>query len=167
MRGKAVTFKESNPKDAVGTRKWRYFTTVPMTVICEVGVAMLEGARKYGRHNYRVAGVRSSVYVDAAMGHVVQWWEGEDNDPDTGLSHITKAISSLVVLRDAMMQGQLIDDRPPRADISHLRSNLQQLVDDTFDRIPKAVPAHTELDGSDADLDQLSLLAHNWQKDAP
>ena len=57
-------WKETNPKDAVGIRKWRNFATVSMTVMAEVGVAMMEGARKYGRHNYRVSGVRASVYVD-------------------------------------------------------------------------------------------------------
>lgn len=54
------------------------------------------------------------------------WWEGEDLDadtaeldddgkpiPGTGLSHITEAIVSLAVLRDAMIQGMLEDDRPP------------------------------------------------------
>lgn len=83
--------------------------------MAEVGVAMLEGATKYGRHNYRVAGVRSSVYYDAVMRHLIAWWEGEDIDPDSKLSHVTKAITSLVVLRDAMMQGMATDDRPPRS----------------------------------------------------
>src|SRR3546814_1311497 len=109
--------KDTNPKDAVGKKKWRQFSTIPVTIIWELGVAMLEGARKYGRHNYRVAGVRSSVYVDAAIGHITQWWEGEDLDPDTGLSHITKAMASLAVLRDAMIQGKFLDDRPPKTDI--------------------------------------------------
>lgn len=104
--------KLTNPKDMVGTRK-APMSTVPANVIAEVGVAMLEGASKYGRHNYRIAGVRSSVYYDAVMRHLMAWWEGEDIDPDSGMSHITKAITSLVVLRDAMMQGMATDDRPP------------------------------------------------------
>ena len=72
-----------------------------------------EGAAKYGRHNYRAVGVRASVYYDATMRHLMRWWEGEDNDPDSGLSHVTKAIASLAVLRDATLQGKLQDDRPP------------------------------------------------------
>ncbi|TGW07669.1 hypothetical protein EN788_35460, partial [Mesorhizobium sp. M2D.F.Ca.ET.145.01.1.1] len=117
--------KASNPKDSVGARKWRQYATVPATVIAELGVAMLEGAAKYGRHNYRVAGVRASVYVDAAKGHIDQWWEGEDYDPDVPgqrLSHITKAIASLVVLRDAMIQDMLNDDRPPKAKLDKVRA---------------------------------------------
>lgn len=134
----------NNPKDAVGIRKWRYFTTVPLTVMCEVGVAMLEGARKYGRSNYRVAGVRASVYVDAAMGHITQWWEGEDIDADSKLSHITKAISSLVVLRDAMIQDMLQDDRPPKGKLDAVRAEMQRTVNEMFERHPQPVAAFTE-----------------------
>lgn len=141
-----LSTKDTNPKDAVGTRKWRQFTTVPFTIIWELGVAMLEGARKYGRHNYRVAGVRGSVYIDAAFGHLSQWWEGEDHDPDTGLNHITKAMASLAVLRDAMIQGKFVDDRPPKTDIGAVRDELQARVDEIFERIPEAKAAYVEGD---------------------
>lgn len=108
-------WKDTNPKDAVGTKKVGW-TSIPFTVLWELGLALLEGARKYARHNYRVAPVRASVYIDAAQArHLAVWWEGEDTDPDSGLSHITKAIASLVVLRDAMIQGTWIDDRPPKS----------------------------------------------------
>lgn len=142
----ALSSKDTNPKDAVGTKKWRQYCTVPITIIWELGVAMLEGARKYGRHNYRVAGVRASVYVDAAKGHIDQWWEGEDLDPDTGLSHITKAMASLAVLRDAMIQDKMLDDRPPKTDIEKVRNDLQAIVDDIFERIPEAKDAFLEGD---------------------
>src|SRR3569832_2708438 len=88
--------KPSNPKDAVGIKK-APLSTVSAPVIAELGVAMLEGARKYGRHSYRALGVRASAYYDATMRHLMQFWEGEDVDPDSGLSHITKAIASFVV----------------------------------------------------------------------
>lgn len=104
--------KPSNPKDIVGVRK-APMSTVSAAVIAEVGVAMLEGATKYGRHNYRIVGVRASVYYDALMRHMQAWWEGEDIDPDSGMSHIVKAITTLVVLRDAMICSNVEDDRPP------------------------------------------------------
>jgi hypothetical protein len=80
--------------------------------MAEVGLAMMEGARKYGKYNWRRAGVRASVYIDAAMRHLTQWQEGENIDPDSGINHITKAIASLTVLRDSMMHGNFTDDRP-------------------------------------------------------
>jgi hypothetical protein len=141
-----MTTKATNPKDAVGIKKWRQLCTVSMTVLAEVGVAMMEGARKYGRHNYRSAGVRASVYVDAAMGHILQWWEGEDKDPDTGLSHITKAIASLFVLRDAMIQDMLTDDRPPKANLAAVRAELQKVVDEMFVKYPESKAAFTEIE---------------------
>ncbi|POR54556.1 hypothetical protein B0G62_102164 [Paraburkholderia eburnea] len=107
-----MTAKPSNPKDLVGVRK-APMSTVSAAVMAEVGVAMLEGAAKYGRHNYRAVGVRASVYYDATIRHLFSWWEGEDIDPDSGMSHITKAITSLVVLRDAMIQSMMTDDRAP------------------------------------------------------
>lgn len=106
--------EDTNPKDAVGSRKAK-LSVIPGNVLFDLGLAMTEGAVKYGRHNYRICGVRASVYYDAAMGHLVDWWEGQDIDPDSGLNHVTKSIASLVILRDAMMQGMLDDDRPPSA----------------------------------------------------
>lgn len=111
--------KDTNPKDSVGIKKVP-MSTVPAAVMAEVGLAMLEGALKYGRHNYRASGVRASVYYDATLRHLFAWWEGQDLDPDSGLSHVTKAIACLVVLRDSMRQGMLTDDRPPGSDVSFI-----------------------------------------------
>jgi hypothetical protein len=107
-----VETKPTNPKDAVGVAKVP-FSTLPAGVLAEAAVAMFEGARKYGRHNYRAVGVRYSVYYDATMRHLTAWWEGQDTDPDSGLSHIVKALVCLVVLRDSMIIGNATDDRPP------------------------------------------------------
>ena len=141
-----MTSKPTNPKDQVGVKKWRQFFPVPCRVMWEVGVAMLEGARKYGRFNYREAGVLASIYVDAAKGHIDCWVEGEDLDPDTGLSHITKAIASLTVLRDGMLQGNFVDDRPPRHEkLDEHRAMLQGVVDRMFEAHPEPVDPFTEL----------------------
>ena len=130
--------KDTNPKDAFGVRKWRQLCVIPFTVMWELGVAMLEGGLKYGRHNYRAAGVRASVYVDAAMGHIMSFWEGEDLDPDSSakLSHITKAIASLTVLRDAMIQDMWTDDRPPKTNLPELSASLQTSVEALMDEFP-------------------------------
>lgn len=130
--------KPSNPKDAIGVKKAK-FSVIPAGVLFDVGLAMLEGACKYGRHNYRGAGVRASVYYDAAMGHMADWWEGQNLDPDSGLSHVTKAIASLVVLRDAMFQDMLTDDRPPRSKVSKVDFNglAAEIIDRHADKAPK------------------------------
>ena len=135
-------YKETNPKDSCGVKK-APMSTVSAIVMAEVGVAMLEGSRKYGRHNYRVASVLASVYYDAAMRHLMDWWEGTDIDPDSGMSHITKAITSLVVLRDAMLQGKFNDDRPPATIKEGWLSDLNKKSADIIQKYPDGVPAYT------------------------
>lgn len=135
--------KETNPKDLVGIKK-APLSTVSSPVLLEVGVAMLEGARKYGRHNYRKSGVAASVYYDATIRHLMSWWEGEDTDPDSGLSHITKAIASLTVLRDSMIRENWIDDRPPSTEDFMKGLNLK--VEEIIKKYPNAVPPVTKKD---------------------
>ncbi len=123
--------KSSNPKDSVGVLK-APLSTVSAPVLAELGVALLEGSLKYGRHNYRVVGIRASIYYDATIRHLFSWWEGENIDPDSGMSHITKAISSLCVLRDAMIQQKMEDDRPPHSkefykDLNHKVEMLKEM----------------------------------------
>lgn len=134
--------KDTNPKDAVGTKKVP-LSTVSAQVLGEVGLAMLEGARKYGRHNYRVAGVRASVYYDATLRHLMAWWEGEDVDPDSGLSHVTKAIAGLCVVRDSMLQGNMVDDRPPEVANRKWVQELNARAAELIERYPDPLPAHT------------------------
>ena len=134
--------KDTNPKDSVGVKK-APMSTVSGPVLAELGVAMMEGARKYGRHNYRVAGVQASVYYDAALRHLFSYWEGEDVDPDSGLSHITKCLSTLVVLRDSMIQNTLTDDRPPKAPEGWM-IDLNKKAAALIEKYPNAPKACTE-----------------------
>jgi hypothetical protein len=135
--------KPSNPKDSVGIKKTP-FSTIPSPVLAELGLAMLEGALKYGRHNYRAVGVRASVYYDAFMRHVTAYWEGEDIDPDSGLSHLVKAIACLVVLRDSMMRGNWVDDRPPRCE-DGWTAELNKKAALLLEKYPNPVEAYTEI----------------------
>lgn len=145
----APELKPSNPKDAVGVKK-AAMSYVSAPVLLELGLAMMEGGMKYGKHNYRVIGVRASVYYDAAMRHLMAWWEGEDVDPDSGLSHLTKAIASLVVARDAMIMGKFNDDRPPKAPTGWI-NELNKHVEKLMQRHPNPKQPHTQIDMVDAD----------------
>lgn len=135
-----MTKKPTNPKDSIGIRK-APMSTVSAAVLSEIGVGMLEGAAKYGRHNYREAGVRASVYYDAALRHLFSWWEGEDIDPDSGMSHITKALACLTVFRDAQIQDMWEDDRPPKSKnfYEDLNKKAGQILDKYKDMKPKHV----------------------------
>lgn len=135
--------KDSNPKDAVGTKKVP-FSVLPWRVIAEIGLALLEGARKYGRHNWRVAGVRASVYIDASMRHLSDFWEGTDIDPDSGLSHITKAMAGLTVLRDSMLHGNWVDDRPPKVKEGWIQE-YNKKAEEIIKKYPNPLEPYTEL----------------------
>lgn len=128
--------KPTNPKDSFGSSK-AGISRVPACVVTEVGLAMDEGGAKYRGYNYRVAGVRASIYVDAVWRHLFQqfWDLGEDIDKDSGLSHVTKAIASLVVLRDSMIRGNWVDDRPPKQP-SGLMDELNQHKKNLLDKYP-------------------------------
>lgn len=136
-----MEFKDTNPKDAVGIRK-AGMSCVPAEVLIELGLAMMEGARKYGRHNYRAVGVRASVYYDAALRHLFAWWEGEDIDPDSGISHLTKAMACLVVIRDSIVCNNWSDDRPPSL-VNGWQTDLNKKAGDLIDRLPESKEAYT------------------------
>lgn len=144
QRAKGALSKDTNPKDAVGIRK-APMSVLPRRPLYEAALGLLEGGRKYGRHNYRIAGVRGSVYFDATMRHLDDWWEGTDIDPDSGLSHITKAICSLLVLRDAMLNDMWMDDRPPKLPEGWLRE-VNELAGGVVDRYPDAKDPYTQLE---------------------
>jgi Domain of unknown function (DUF5664) len=88
---------------------------VPISAVVGIALGMEEGALKYSRHNYRIVGVRASVYYDAATRHLAAFWNGQDLDPDSkvGLHHLDKALASIAVLRDSIWRGNWVDDRPP------------------------------------------------------
>jgi hypothetical protein len=111
----------------------------------EMALGMMEGARKYARHNYRVSGVRASVYYDAAMRHLMDWWEGTDTDPDSGLSHVTKAMSALHVLRDAMMNEMWVDDRPPKMKDKDWLKNMNLKAAEIIKKYPNGLDPFTQI----------------------
>jgi hypothetical protein len=156
--------KDTNPKDAVGIRK-ASMSCVPAQPLMELGLAMMEGARKYGRHNYRVAGIRASVYYDAALRHLMAWWEGEDIDPESGLSHLIKAMACLTVVRDGMLMGNWVDDRPPSL-TSGWQTELNKKASDLIDRWPDAKDAYVnaKLETVDADTAGYSVGVHSKDK---
>jgi hypothetical protein len=73
------------------------------------------------------------------MRHLISYWEGEDIDPDSGMSHLTKAMCSLAVWRDAQMQNMETDDRPPRGKQFYAECNAKtaEIIERHKDKTPK------------------------------
>lgn len=55
------------------------------------------GAQKYADNNWRKGLLYSRVF-GALLRHVWAWWMGEDNDPETGLSHMAHAAWNCMTL---------------------------------------------------------------------
>lgn len=136
--------KDTNPKDAIGIKKVP-FSLIPENVLAELSLAFLEGARKYRSYNWRVAGVRASVYIDALRRHLGAWVNGEDIDPDSGLSHLVKAMACLVILRDSMMVGNWVDDRPPAIKDGWI-NDLNKKAAEIINKYPVPLDPYTELE---------------------
>lgn len=107
-----IDVKPTNPKDVIGSTKLP-MSLVPDTIEMYASLAYLEGALKYGRYNWRIAGVRASIYRDALRRHLAKWWNGEDCDPTTGVPHLASVIACAGIILDAGLCDKLEDDRPP------------------------------------------------------
>lgn len=119
--------KDTNPKDAIGSTKLS-FGLVPDTLSTFAALAFTEGATKYGSYNWRVAGVRASIYRDALERHLKKWWNGEEVDPKTGVSHLASVIACAGIILDAALVGKLTDDRPPKAPMGELIDSMEAKV---------------------------------------
>lgn len=102
----------TNPKDAVAAAK-PDLSLVPPALVIWVAKCMEDGARKYSKANWRDEDkkVRMTVYLSAALRHIMALNDGEDCASDTGLPHAAHAAASLGIILDALACGTLIDDR--------------------------------------------------------
>lgn len=138
--------KATNPKDAIGSTKLSY-GLVPDTIPTFAALAFTEGATKYGSYNWRVAGVRASIYRDALERHLKKWWNGEEVDPKTGVPHLASVIACAGIILDAALVGKLTDDRPPKAPMSELIDSMESKVAHLKELHKDKHPKHqTELD---------------------
>ena len=145
-----ATVKASNPKDSIGADKLPLFLW-PATATNLGCLALLDGALKYGRSNFRHVGVRASIYHDAAKRHISAWFEGEDTDPDSGLPHLAHALACLAIIVDAEAAGKLHDDRMTvggyRAQVEALTGHVARLKSLHASRDPKHYTIADEAQG--------------------
>lgn len=107
-----TTYPDGNPKSVQGAKKFslRY---IPLPAQVEMCRALEDGDKKYGPANWRETGVAASVYVDAALRHIMQFYDGgQDNADDSGVHNLGHAMACLAIIVDAQYNGTLIDDRP-------------------------------------------------------
>ncbi len=78
-----------------------------------VGKVMGYGAKKYAAHNWR-GGIVYSRLVAACLRHITAFNDGQDLDPETGLSHLYHASCCLMFLSEFVEHRPDLDDRYKR-----------------------------------------------------
>ncbi len=73
-------------------------------------LGMTYGAKKYGNHNWR-NGIAISRYLSAALRHIFAFMCGEDNDPESGISHLGHAKCNLGMALQTLEDHPNLDDR--------------------------------------------------------
>lgn len=109
--------KSSNPKRAFGVRK-PSAQFIPPVALIEESAVMALGAAKYGAFNWQDDPVDATTYYSAALRHLMQWFSGEDDDTESGASHLAHVRACMAILLDAQASGKLIDDRPKCAPVT-------------------------------------------------
>ena len=120
--------KPTNPKDAIGSNKLPLHLW-PMSATAFGCIGLANGMLKYGRSNWREAGVRPSIYVDAAIRHLTDWFEGGEEDPDDGVHNLAGAIACVAILIDAKMKlplGNPSAERDLLQSLDRVESALRQ-----------------------------------------
>lgn len=83
---------------------------IPGPALIEVAKVLTVGATKYNAWNWQKGFIWGRL-SGAALRHLFAWLSGEDNDPETGLSHIAHAICCMMFLMDHILLGLGEDDR--------------------------------------------------------
>lgn len=103
--------EDANVKTAAAAGKPR-MAAVPPIAIMALGAAMQTGADKYGYFNWRETSVTASVFYNAMVRHLEQWYSGEQHASDTGVHHLAHLMAGAAIILDAEMNEVFNDDRP-------------------------------------------------------
>lgn len=86
---------------------------LPGDAVEEIVKVLDFGQKKYAPRNWE-KGMSWSRVFSALMRHMWAWWEGEDTDKETGLSHLAHAGCCILFLLSFEKRKTGTDDRPTR-----------------------------------------------------
>lgn len=152
----------TNPKDKLGEKKVS-ITKIPPVAILHTAAAMVNGADKYGPYNWREKNVISHIYIDAAMRHLMSWWEGEEKAEDSGVHHLGHVMACCAILLDAQANNNLIDDRPKTNKDVGWFSELLESVSKSIKRkqVSKDIEHNEEINSKTSTSGSISACAPN------
>jgi hypothetical protein len=83
---------------------------VPVSMMNALARVLTYGAKKYDADNWR-RGFKYSVPYACLLRHLTQWWDGEDRDKESGLSHLDHVAANLAMLIEFERDCPHLDDR--------------------------------------------------------
>ena len=84
----------------------------PPQAILAISEVLGYGAEKYSDHNWQNnGGMEYSRLYAAAQRHMLAFWDGEQSDGETGMSHLAHAACCIVFLLSYEIEENGIDDR--------------------------------------------------------
>jgi hypothetical protein len=84
---------------------------LPPELFTGTAAVLAFGANKYAPRNWELGMAWHRPYA-ALLRHMLAWWAGEDNDPETGLPHTWHAACCIAFLMAYEQRGIGTDDRP-------------------------------------------------------
>lgn len=90
------------------------FELLPFDLLSDVNMVLQHGKSKYGECNWmKKEGFKMSRCYNALLRHMFAFWiKHEDNDPETGISHLAHAMCNLLFLVYHFKNNKEADDRP-------------------------------------------------------
>jgi hypothetical protein len=86
------------------------YDLLPPEMLEQAAQVLAYGALKYNDNNW-AKGASWGRYFSAMMRHMWAWWRGENNDPETGYSHLAHAACCLGFLMAYQQRNIGEDDR--------------------------------------------------------
>lgn len=138
----------NNPKDAIGDRKVPLWLCSPIAK-AHWALAQMCGLIKYGAWNWRIAGVRKSVYLSAMQRHLDAYTSGEEFDPVDGTRHLGNIMACAAILLDAEAAGKVIDDRPPSVGIREAYTEVEATMARLREQYKDHAPRHYTIEDTE------------------
>ena len=87
---------------------------LPPKAIVEVAKVLTFGAQKYGPENWKELEDLQNRYLAGALRHIFAHMDGEQLDPETGLSHMAHALCCLLFKLEIELENAKIEEERPR-----------------------------------------------------
>jgi len=112
-RAEPIPADKLDPGNKYDDGKVRY-DLIPPYVLNQIAQVFTYGANKYDPHNWE-KGIRWSRLIGAIYRHIEAFRNGEEIDPESGLPHLSHALTELVMLAQMVKifpQGDDLEIKP-------------------------------------------------------